>query len=250
MRHRRWITLAAAALVATLAVSCSSGTETSAKPVIDPGDHGKYQPHLDPANFVTDVINPWFPLPAGATWTYEGKEGGSVEHIEVRVLPDRKSVMGIPAVVVRDTVTVDGRIAEDTFDWYAQDRAGNVWYLGEDTKELDHGTVTSRAGSWEGGVNGALPGIIMQATPRVGDAYRQEYLKGEAEDLAEVTATRGVDRVPAGAFRDLVTITEWNPLHPKVIEAKKYARGVGPVVEVVTRGGSGRVELLRSSITG
>jgi hypothetical protein len=258
MGSRRWTVIAATGLVALVAAGCSSDTTSSggaspaaaAKPVIDPGDHGRYAPHLDPANFVPDVTNPWFPLPAGATWTYEGQEAGSTEHIDVRVLPERTTVMGIPAVVVRDTVTVDGRVAEDTFDWYAQDRTGNVWYLGEDTKELDHGKVTSTAGSWEGGVNGALPGIIMQADPKVGDAYRQVYLKGEAEDLAEVTATNSADRVPAGAFRDLVTVTEWNPLHPKVIEAKKYARGVGPIVELVTRGGSGRVELLRSSLTG
>jgi hypothetical protein len=206
---------------------------------------------LDPADFTSDIDNPYFPLPVGATWTYEGKENGSTEHIEVRVLPERKVVMGIPAVVVRDTVTVDGKIAEDTFDWYAQDQQGNVWYLGEDTKELDrHGKVTSTAGSWEGGVNGAYPGIVMKATPTVGDAYRQEYLKGEAEDLAKVVRAGVADTVPAGDFSGMLAIEEWTPLEPKVVESKDYAKGVGPVVELVDRGGSGRIELLHSTLTG
>jgi hypothetical protein len=256
MGSRRWTVIAATGLVALVAAGCSSDTTSSggaspaaaAKPVIDPGDHGRYAPHLDPANFVPDVTNPWFPLPVGATWTYEGKENGTTERDEVRVLPERKMVMGIPAVVVRDTVSVDGQITEDTNDWYAQDRDGNVWYLGEDTKELDHGKVTSTAGSWEGGVRGAYPGIIMRADPKVGDAYRQDR-KGEAEDLARVAAIGSTDRVPAGAYTGLATITEWSPLEPKVIEAKKYARGIGPIVELVTRGGSGRIELVHSSLT-
>src|SRR4051794_10960272 len=139
MGHRRRTVIAATGLVALLAVGCSSGSASSghaspratAPPVIDPGDHGKYTPHLDPASFVADVTNPWFPLPTGATWTYEGSENGTTERDDVRVLPQRKTIMGIPAVVVRDSVTTGGKVAEDTFDWYAQDRQGNVWYLGE-----------------------------------------------------------------------------------------------------------------------
>jgi hypothetical protein len=249
MTHR-WIAVAAVGLIATVATSCSSGTKTAAaKPVIEAGDGGTYAPKIDPKQLDAGVTNPWFPLPVGATWTYEGKENGTTERDKVRVLPERKMVMGIPAVVVRDTVSVDGQITEDTNDWYAQDRDGNVWYLGEDTKELDHGKVTSTAGSWEGGVRGAYPGIIMRADPKVGDAYRQEYRKGEAEDLARVAAIGSTDRVPAGAYTGLATITEWSPLEPKVIEAKKYARGIGPIVELVTRGGSGRIELVHSSLT-
>jgi hypothetical protein len=250
MKSRRVITFAAVGLVAAMAASCSSSsTKPTAKPVIDAGDGGKYAPKIDPANFVAAVTNPWYPLPVGASWSYAGKENGTAEQDEVRVLPDRKTVMGIPATVVRDTVSVHGQVTEDTYDWYAQDKKGNVWYLGEDTKELDHGKVTGRAGSWQAGVDGAYPGIIMQADPKAGAAYRQEYRKGEAEDLALVAATGGTDRVPAGAYTGLVTITEWSPLEPKVIEGKKYARGIGPVVEFVTRGGSGRVELVHSSLT-
>lgn len=261
MRRRQTLTLTATAVLVALAgAACGSSgssakntsTSKAAKPaaaVIDAGDGGTYAPQLDPANFVAAVDNPYFPLPAGATWTYEGKEDGSTEHIDVAVLPERKTVMGIPAVAVRDTVTVDGQLAEDTFDWYAQDKQGNVWYLGESTKEYKNGKVASTAGSWEGGVNGAYPGIIMKAAPAVGDAYRQEYLKGEAEDLAAVVRTGLADTVPAGSYRDLIAIKEWNPLHPKVVEEKYYAKGVGAVVELVTRGGNGRIELLGSTLT-
>jgi hypothetical protein len=230
--------------------TATSGTSAAPRPVIDPGDGGRYAPKLDPADFVDGVSNPYFPLPAGATWTYEGKEAGSTERVEVRVLPERHQVLGISAVAVRDTVTVDGRLAEDTYDWYAQDRAGTVWYLGESTKEYDHGKVSSTAGSWEAGVGGAYPGIVMKAAPEVGNAYRQEYWQGKAEDLAKVVRRGVTERVPAGEYRTLIAIEEWNPLKPKVVEEKYYVAGVGPVLEIVKRGGAGRVELIRSSLIG
>ena len=139
--------------------------------------------------------------------------------------------MGIDAVVVRDTVTVDGAVVEDTFDWYAQDRAGNVWYLGEDVSNYEDGEVVDHDGSWEAGVDGALPGVVMPAEPSVGDAYRQEYLAGEAEDMGEVIALDGEVEVPAGAFAEVVTTRDWTPLEPDVVEEKDYAPGVGLVRE-------------------
>jgi hypothetical protein len=145
---------------------------------------------------------------------------------------------------VRDTVTEDGEVIEDTFDWFAQDRDGNVWYLGEDTKEFEDGELVSTEGSWEAGTKGAQPGIIMQASPQVGVGYRQEYFPGEAEDLAEVLRLDGKATVPFGSFEDLLVIEEWNPLEPKVIENKYYARGIGVVLEEQVKGGSERVELI------
>jgi hypothetical protein len=215
-----------------------------AEPVIDPGDGGNYQPDVDPADFVDVIDNPYLPYAPGSSWTYEGTDDGETEHIEVVVTEERREVMGISAVVVRDTVTMEGELVEDTYDWFAQDRDGNVWYLGEETAEYEDGEVVSTEGSWEAGVDGALPGIVMPAQPAVGDAYRQEFYAGEAEDLAEVARLGASETVPFGDLDDLVVIKEWNPLEPEVVEEKYFARGIGLVLEVKTAGGEGRVELL------
>jgi hypothetical protein len=220
-----------------------SGTSTAA-PVIDPGDGGNYQPEIDPTTFVDVIDNPYLPYPSGASWTYEGTEDGETEQVKVTVTPQHKEIMGISATVVRDTVTVDGEVVEDTYDWFAQDRDGNVWYLGEDSTEFENGKAVSTKGSWEAGVDGALPGIVMQAHPEVGQAYRQEYYVGEAEDLAEVGGLDATESVPFGDFDQLLVIKEWNPLEPDVVEEKYFARGVGLVLEVKTEGGEGRGELI------
>lgn len=230
----------AAALVAT---GCG-GDGGDAVPVIDPGDGGVYAPVIEPADFVQEITNPYLPLRAGARWVYEGVEDGETERVEVEVTGDRREVMGISAVVVRDTVYEDGELVEDTFDWFAQDVEGNVWYLGEDSREYEDGEVVSTEGSWEAGRDGALPGIVMLAEPSIGEAYRQEYFEGEAEDLGEVLQLGVSETVTAGTFDDLVVIREWNPLEPDVIEDKYHASGVGVVLEVVVEGGDGRVELV------
>jgi hypothetical protein len=133
---------------------------------------------------------------------------------------------------------------EDTYDWYAQDGEGNVWYLGEETAEYENGELVSTAGAWEGGVDGALPGLIMEAAPRVGDVYRQEFYPGEAEDLAEVVRSGVREDVDYGSFGDLIVIKEWNPLQAEVVEEKYYATGVGLVLETTIEGGSERIELV------
>jgi hypothetical protein len=153
-------------------------------------------------------------------------------------------VFGVSAVVVRDTVSVDGEVVEDTYDWFAQDRDGNVWYLGEASQDFEDGQPTSTAGSWEAGVDGALPGIVMPAAPAVGDAYRQEYYAGEAEDMAEVIDTGATASVPSGEFDAVVVTEDWNPLEPEVIEHKYYAEGVGLVLEETVAGAEGRSELI------
>jgi hypothetical protein len=212
--------------------------------VIDPGDGGDYDPAVDPADFGGPVDNPYLPFLPGSRWVYEGTSDGETERIEVAVTGETRQVMGIEAVVVRDTVSVDGEVVEDTDDWFAQDAEGNVWYLGEDSKEYEGGEVTSTEGSWEAGVDGALPGIVMPAAPAVGQAYRQEFYEGEAEDLAEVLRLDGRETVAGEAYDALLVTEEWNPLEPDVVEEKSYARGIGLVVEVTTVGGEGRVELV------
>jgi len=167
-----------------------------------------------------------------------------VEIIEIVVTGDRKTVMGISAFVVRDTVTIGGELAEDTYDWFAQDTAGNVWYLGEEVKDYENGVVVSTHGSWEASIDGALPGIVMPADPVVGDPYRQEYYAGEAEDMMLIIATAGPLTVRAGTYADVVATRDWSPLDPDVIEEKTYALGVGKISETKVAGGAGHVELV------
>jgi len=224
--------------------TATTGAGAAGEPVIDPGDGGHYAPDIEAADFVEGVDNPYLPLTPGAQWVYEGESEGETERTEVTVTDEHKEVMGVAAIVVRDTVTVDGEVAEDTRDWFAQDRTGNVWYLGEDSAEYEDGEITSTEGSWEAGVDGALPGIVMPADPAVGDAYRQEYYEGQAEDLGQVLRLDGTATVPAGQYRDLLVTEEWNPLEPEVVEEKSYARGIGLVLEVATRGGDERAELV------
>ena len=193
-----------------------------------------YEQAIDPADFVATVDNPFFPLPPGTRFTFGGDEDN-----KVTVLSETKLILGVTTTVVHDEVYADGALEEDTLDYYAQDRDGNVWYFGEKTAELKDGKVTSTAGSWEAGVHGGQPGIVMLAVPRVGDSYRQEFLKGEAEDLAQVTAVSGSIKVPAGSWSgaDVLVTEEWTPLEPDVREQKTYARGVGIVETRVLKGG-------------
>ncbi len=217
------------------------------EPVIDTGDGGDYRVDLDPSNFVEGVDHPYLPFRPGARWVYEDAVEEGTERIEVTVTDERKEILGIAATVVRDTVTLDGELIEDTRDWYAQDREGNVWYLGEDTAEYEGGEVVSTEGAWEAGVDGAVAGIIMEADPAVGDAYRQEFYEGEAEDLAEVVRMGDSVTTPAGRFDDLLTIEEWTPLEPEVVEEKSYASGVGVVFEEKVAGAEGTMELIEFS---
>src|SRR5438034_7970660 len=137
---------------------------------------GPREPAIDPANFVRRVTNPFFPLVPGSLWVYRGLKDGATQIDRVFVTHHTKSIVGIHATVVRDVATQHGRVIERTFDWYAQDKQGNVWYLGEDTTSFENGNV-SKEGSWETGVHGAVPGIIMEADPQIADGYRQEFWK-------------------------------------------------------------------------
>lgn len=223
------------------------GSTLAAEPVVDPGDGGDYQPEIDPAAFVETIDNPYMPFLPGSRWVYEGTSGGEEEHIEVVVTDERREVMGVSTVVVRDTVTIGGELVEDTYDWFAQDAEGNVWYFGEEVEDYENGEVVSTAGSWEAGVGGALPGIVMPAHPTVGDSFRQEYLQGEAEDMFEILATDGSIEVPYSDLTGVVSTEDWSPLEPEVIEVKYYAPGVGLVAEEHTAGGDGQATLVSYS---
>jgi hypothetical protein len=225
--------VAAIGLLPACGSDSSTGSDVAA--VIDPGDDGAYDVAIDPAAFAAVIDNPYLPKIVGTRWVYEATTAdGEVEQIEVEVLDESRTVMGVETIVVHDVVSVDGEVIEDTFDWFAQDADGNVWYFGEDTTAYEDG-VASSDGAWEAGVDGALPGVVMWADPAsVPGGYRQEFLAGEAEDMAAVIATSGSASTPAGDFDDVVVTRDWSPLEPEAIEEKTFARGVGFVSETKT----------------
>jgi len=206
---------------------------------------------LDPAGFTTRITNPYWPLKPGSRWVYrETDPAGTRQKVVVTVTSKTKKIAnGITARVVHDVVTEGGKPIEVTDDWYAQDKCGNIWYLGEATKEFENGKVVSTEGSFEAGVDGAQPGVVMLAKPRAGMRYRQEYYVRHAEDRAEVLSLKEQVQVPFGFFgRGKVLMTrDLNPLKPRILEYKFYVRGIGPVLAVGVSGGSDREELVSYS---
>jgi hypothetical protein len=186
--------------------------------------------HPPPSQFSTRIDNPWMPMRVGTRWRFVGHTGEGTEYTVVTVLHTTKVVDGVRTVVVHDVTRRGGRLLEDTFDWFAQDRRGNVWYFGENTESYGPGGV-SRAGSWEAGRKGARAGIVMEAHPRVGHRYRQEYRRGVAEDQARVLSDDASADVPYGALHGLLKTKDFTRLEPRGDEVKYYARGVGVVLE-------------------
>ena len=233
----------AAATPATSATSATSATAEQSNPL----PTGSQPVQLDPAEFTTEIDHPYWPMKPGTRRTYrEVDEEGEIKEVVVVVTTQTKKIAnGITARVVRDTVRVEGSIIEDTFDWYAQDAHGNLWYLGEDTAEFEDGKLTTRDGSFEAGVDGALPGIMIPADPAHGMRYRQEYYAGEAEDNGEVLSTDEMAEVPAGPYRGALLTKDTSTIEPDVQEYKLYARDVGPVLVLGVSGGSGREELIK-----
>ena len=206
-----------------------------------------YAPAFDATTLRSDVTNPYFPLPPGAVWEYEGETEDGTERVVVEVLSDTRQIAGAAARVVRDRVYLDGALIEDTFDWFAQDPAGNVWYLGEETAEYEDGEIVSTEGSWETGIDGAEAGVLMPAQPAVGQAYYQEFLEGEAEDRGRVVAVGESVTVPAGTYANCIETEDTTPLEPDVLEHKYYCPQVGTVLEVDLEDDA-RVELLSVEI--
>ena len=201
-------------------------------------------PDPDPQDFMEGIDNPYLPLVPGSVWKYTNSSPEGDETIVVTVTDQTKVVAGITATVVHDVAKdPTGKVLEDTYDWYAQDTAGNVWYLGEDTTAYD-GRKTSKEGSWEAGVDGAEAGLAMPAEPRVGDGYAQEYLKGVAEDRGEILATDATVSIGYGDYDDVVPTEDTTPLEPDLVEQKYYAPGVGVVMEKTVQGGEELVELV------
>jgi hypothetical protein len=255
---RGFLAVLCASLVAVLTIACTDATDDAVQrdeevesveaATISSGlPRGDEPFELDPSVFTTNIDNEYWPMEPGTRWTYrEIDEEGERLEVVVTVTRETKEIAnGIVARVVRDTVTQDGELIEDTKDWYAQDADGNVWYLGEDTAEFENGKLTTKAGSWEAGVDGALAGVIIPGDPRPGMEYRQEYYQGEAEDNGEVLSTDEMAEVPEGRFDACLLTKDTNALEPHVLEYKLYAKGVGPVLVLGVSGGGGREELVK-----
>ncbi|WP_344302730.1 hypothetical protein [Nocardioides bigeumensis] len=208
-------------------------------------------PSPDPDDFVPRIDNPYLPLVPGSTWTYESKSSTGTETITVTVTDETRTVAGVETTVVHDEVRdARGKLVEDTYDWFAQDRAGNVWYFGEDTTAYDEDpddpedSTVSTEGSWEAGVDGAMAGVAMLAAPRIGDGYRQEFLEGVAEDRAEVLRVSVTLDLDTESYDDVVVTSDTTPLEPDLEERKYYAPGIGLVAEETVRGEKEQVRLV------
>jgi hypothetical protein len=182
-----------------------------------------YNPPFDPSKFVATIDNPLLPMIPGTKLTYSAGD----ETVELEVLSEKKTILGVSCTIVHDVAKVSGEIIEDTFDWFAQDQSGAVWYMGEDTKELSGGQVTSTHGSWQAGVDGAKPGYILPPNPMVGMKFRQEYYACEAEDFGEVLDLNASATVPVGSYTGCLKTRDTTPLEPAAEEEKYYCPGVG-----------------------
>jgi hypothetical protein len=254
MNARKPIAVVASVLAGALAVSgCLSedggggGSGASAADAQEALPQGSERVKLDPADFTTNIDNPYWPMSPGSRWVYsETDTTGTREKVVVEVTNRTKTIAnGVEARVIRDTVTEKGVPVEITDDWYAQDSKGNIWYLGEYVTNYEKGKVVDHGGSFEAGVDGAQAGIVMPAHPKAGISYRQEYYKGEAEDEAKVLSVSEKVTVPFGTFEGALKTEDTTPLEPDVTEHKYYARGIGPILNEQVSGGSGREELVR-----
>ena len=231
---------------AAVAACGNEGTSDPSGPGVAALPQGSEPADLDPAEFTTEIDNPYWPMAPGSRWVYRETDiDGTVQRVVVTVTDRTKQIAnGVEARVVRDVVTENGEPIEVTDDWYAQDLDGNIWYLGEKTAEYENGKPTTTAGSFEAGVDGAEAGIAMPADPKDGISYRQEYYEGEAEDMAEVLSLDEKAEAPFGYFEQTLMTKDLVPLEPRVSEHKFYAEGVGPVLTLDISGGTGREELI------
>lgn len=186
-----------------------------------------YNPIIEPSNFVSSVDNKYFKLTPGTKYAYKIKTEEGLETIETVVTEVTKKILGVTTIEVRDKSWLDDELTEDTKDWYAQDKDGNVWYFGEAVDNYEDGKLADHGGSWQAGIDGAKPGIIMKADPRIGDSYYQEYYKGKAEDRGDVISLSEKVSLTYGDFKDCLETKDYSRLEPALIEYKYYCPEVG-----------------------
>jgi hypothetical protein len=241
-RMRSQASLLAAMAAAGLLAGCTSGGATTSTNLPQASEAVS----LDPADFTVNITNKYWPMKPGDTYVYEEKDyDGHVSRSDLTVLQQTATINGIQCRVVHDLVTSDGQTIEDTTDWYAQDSAGNLWYLGEKTTEFENGKPSTH-GSWTAGQDGAQPGILLPAAPKTGMSFRQEYRKDEAEDRSRVLSTDERVQVPTGTYQGAMLTRDTTPLEPDLVELKWYVPGVGPVLTLTPAGEASRQHLVQS----
>jgi hypothetical protein len=230
------VVLAGALTVVTAAAGPASAAGNRCPlPRFGPG--ADYHPHINPAHFSAHVTNPWYPLRVGTTWLYAGRDQGDPVVDIVKATGHTRMIDGVRTRVVADRLFTGAHLAETTSDYFAQDVCGNVWYFGEDTAELDaHGHVLNTDGTWHAGVDGAQPGVFMQAHPQLNRRFRQEWLPGVAEDTFAVRDKSASVTVPFGSFTHALRTSEFSRLEPNVVDRKYYVRGIGEVRELAVKG--------------
>ena len=227
--------------VAVAAVAVVTAVPASSAP---PGSQSCPKPPALPNQWAAQIDNPYLPLSPGTTLTYRGKVDGKNVTDVFSITDQTKLIEGVNARVIHDQVFRGGNLVEDTFDWFAQDANGNVWYFGEDTRELDHGTVISTEGSWQAGVNKANAGIFMPAHPQVGDFFKQEDAKNVAEDCTRILTLNASVTTPFVTSDDALKTEEFSLLEPGVLDNKYYVKGIGNVAERTVQGGSDTLDLV------
>ncbi len=232
-------------LIALMSLSCQKSLEPEPQVDAMPTSQRAEKPTLPsfpmPEDFVSEITNPYLGFADGRVFTYEGETDEGLETIVVEVTRKHKTILGVRTTVVHEQAFLDGELIEDTFDWFAQDKDGNVWYFGEDSKEIEDGEIVSTEGSWEAGVDGAQPGIIMLAQPEVGLSYRQEFYEGVAEDMAKIISLDETVSIGLGNFTGSLETLEWTPLEPGARENKFYQPGIGLIL---IEGHKARTELI------
>ena len=235
------------ALIATLTLGLGVGWSTSAGAIPGPTTNGDglpvfgqgkdYHPHIDPANFTAHVDNPYFPLEPGTVYVSSGTKDGKAAINVFTVTAKTKLIDGVRNRVVEDRLFLNGRLEERTQDYYAQDKRGNVWYFGEDTAVLDHnGNVIDTEGSFHAGVDGAQPGVYMQASPELNRRFRQEWYAGHAADQFETVDLDASITVPFVSSQHALKTAELTRLEPGAIDSKLYVQGLGQVTERSVKG--------------
>lgn len=241
MKRIRSFTVAAALAVLTpilaMPATGSFASVASGCPLPTYGPGSSYHPTIKSKNFGPHVTNPWYPLTPGTTYVYAGVK----DHLKAldvyAVSRHTKKIDGVVTRMVNDRLFLNGKLVERTTDYYAQDKCGNVWYFGEDTAELDsHGKVLNTDGSFHAGIDGAQPGVYMQAKPQLGRKFRQEWLKGEAEDQYRAVSKSAKAAAPYGTFTHALRTEETSGLEPGVRDNKYYVKGIGEIIETTVKG--------------
>jgi hypothetical protein len=247
---RRFLTLSIALGLAASASACGNSSQNTSAPTTGPGGGNGTTPVTttapDPANFDGHVVdNPWFPLIPGMTWDYRGVKDGEPSRETMVATSRTKTIQGVPCTVVSDKLYLSGKLEERTLDYYAQDTDGNVWYFGEDTAELKpNGEVKTTEGTWLAGRDGAVAGVFMPADPQVGQSFRQEYYKGQAEDHFRILSLSEQVKTPGASSNRAMLTEEWTPLEPTVIDHKYYVQGIGTALEETAKGPTERNTLV------